>query len=58
MDRSELASLDGDADVPSGSDESVEVAPGAPPSRWDLGPELNSESAGIRELPNPDRPIM
>ena len=41
MDRSELAPLGGDADVPSGSDESVEV-----------------ESAGIRELPNPDRPIM
>jgi hypothetical protein len=25
---------------------------------WDSGPLLNSESAGIRELPNLDRPIM
>jgi len=25
---------------------------------WDNGPLLNSESAGIRELLNPDRPIM
>jgi hypothetical protein len=25
---------------------------------WDNGPLLNSESAGIRELPNLDRPIM
>jgi hypothetical protein len=25
---------------------------------WDNGPLLNSESDGIRELLNPDRPIM
>jgi len=51
--------IDGDADVPStGSEEDSEAGPEPPASMWDNGPLLNSEADGIRELLNPDRPIM
>ncbi len=54
-----VSAIDGEADAPStGSEEDSEGRPEPPTSMCDNGPVLNSESAGIRELLNPDRPIM
>src|SRR5919108_710845 len=55
-DGSGLGVADGDADV--ASEASMDVAREVSRPRWDLGPKLNSEFSGMRELPSPEWPIM